>query len=134
MLSVRSLVVLMVAALGLFIAGCGGSGTPAPSSGSSSSGGTRTINITATDFKYNPADLTFKAGEKVKLNLTDKGAVDHTWVLTDSSGKELVKIEAKVGQTASQEFTAPTTPGTYPIVCDIPGHKEAGMTGKATVQ
>ena len=116
---------------GLVLTACGG-GTSSP--GTSGTSGPREIKVTATDFKFDPGDQTFKAGEKIRITMTDKGAVDHTWVLTDSSGTELTKLEVKVGQTASVDFTAPTTPGTYNIICDIAGHKEAGMSAKATVQ
>ncbi len=115
---------------GMLLTACGGGGA---SSGSSSSG-PREIKVIATDFKFDPGDQTFKAGEQVRITMTDKGAVDHTWVLTDANGNELHKLEVKVGQTASMDFTAPTTPGTYNIICDIAGHKEAGMSAKATVQ
>ncbi|MCA1553809.1 MAG: cupredoxin domain-containing protein, partial [Chloroflexi bacterium] len=93
----------------------------------------RTLNVTATDFKFDPGDQTFKAGEKVTVSMSNKGAVDHTWVLTDSSNKELFKLEVKVGATGSGSFTAPAA-GAYNIICDIAGHKEAGMQNKATVQ
>ena len=115
----------------MLLTACGSS--PA-SSGSTSSSGSREIKVTATDFKFDPADQAFKAGEKIKITMTDKGAVDHTWVLQDANGAELVKLEVKVGATASKEFTAPAAAGTYNIICDIAGHKEAGMLAKATVK
>lgn len=123
----RSFAFVVVCA-GLLLTACGG-GTPA----SSGPAGTREFKVTATDFKFDPADQTFKPGEKLRVTMTDKGAVDHTWVLTDNAGAELVKLEVKVGQTASKDFTAPAA-GTYKIICDIAGHKEAGMTGNATVK
>ena len=90
--------------------------------------------VTATDFKFDPADLTFKAGAKVKLTLANKGAVEHTWILKSPDGQELSpKLTANVGQTKSIEFTAPAA-GSYQIVCDVAGHKEQGMVGKATTQ
>ena len=110
----------------LFLTACGGGGTPAAA-------GVREFKITATDFKYEPADQTFKPAEKLKVTMQNKGAVDHTWVLQGTDGSELVKLEVKAGATASKEFTAPAA-GTYNIVCDIAGHKEAGMSAKATVK
>ena len=126
MLFVRSFALVVVCA-GLLLTACGGGG------GGTAPATTREIKVTATDFKYDPADQTFKPGEKLKVTMTNKGAVDHTWVLTDASGAELTKLEVKVGATASKEFTAPAA-GTYNIVCDIAGHKEAGMQAKATVK
>jgi len=31
-------------------------------------------------------------------------------------------------------FLVPTTAGSYPVVCTIPGHADAGMTGTITVR
>jgi plastocyanin len=130
---VKSFALVWVLVIGLALAGCGSSNPPA-SSGSSGSGSTRAITVEGTEFKFTPADQTFKAGEKVRVTLQNKGAVVHTWILQDSAGKEIVKLKADVGKSDSKEFTVPTTPGTYQIVCDEAGHKESGMVGKATVQ
>ncbi len=130
MFDVRTLAVALIMALGLLVAACGGPpATTAPSGGT-----TRAINVDGTEFKFAPADQTFKAGEKIKVTLTNKGNVVHTWVLLGSDGKtELVKLKADPGKTDSKEFNAPAA-GTYQIVCDEAGHKESGMVGKATVQ
>jgi uncharacterized cupredoxin-like copper-binding protein len=37
------------------------------------------------------------------------------------------------GETSVIKFT-PTEPGTYQIICSVPGHKEAGMTGELIVK
>ena len=124
---VRSFALVAVSA-GLLLTACGSGG-----GGGTAPANTREFKITATDFKYDPADQTFKPGEKLKVTMTNKGAVDHTWVLTSASGAELTKLEVKVGATGSKEFTAPAA-GTYNIICDIAGHKEAGMQAKATVK
>src|SRR5258708_3150798 len=116
---VRSFALLVICA-GLLLTASG-----SPSSGGSTSEGVREFKVTATDFKYDPGDQTFKPGEKLRVTMTDKGAVDHTWVLTDAAGTELTKLEVKVGAKASKDFTAPAA-GTYNIICDIAGHKEAG--------
>ena len=131
--SAKAIAVLLVAALGMLLVGCGGGATPA-AGGTTAPSGTREIKVDATDFKFTPGDQTFKAGETVKVTVTNKGAVDHTWVLTDASGKELFKMQIPQGKTVSQDLTVPSTPGSYTILCDIAGHKEAGMIAKATVQ
>jgi cytochrome c oxidase subunit 2 len=108
-------------------------GAPSSGGGASASGGTSEIKVTASDFKFEPADWTVKAGSKVKVTMANKGALEHTWVLKDANGNDVAKLESKVGQTKSVDFTAPAT-GSYAVICDVAGHKEQGMVGKLTVQ
>lgn len=112
------------------MAACG-----APSSGGGAAvGGSSEFKVAAKDFTFAPAELKFTAGGKVKITLANQGALDHTWILKDDSGKDLSpKLEAKVGQTKSIEFTAPAA-GTYTAVCDVAGHKEQGMIAKVAIQ
>ncbi len=94
----------------------------------------RPVGVTATDFKFDPTELSLTAGERIRLTLVNKGAVEHTWLLANSLTNALVvKIEAPAGQTVSKEFTAPGV-GNYNFVCDVPGHAELGMSGRAIVR
>lgn len=119
-----AVLVFVIVALAALIAACG-PGT------SSSGGGAGDVNVTinATEFKYDPNTITASAGQKVNVTLVNKGAVKHTFVLTEAN----VTITADVGQTATGSFTAPAA-GTYTFWCDQPGHKDAGMTGTLTVK
>jgi len=120
----------------LALAACGGNYAP-PSSGvvasSGGAGGSKEIKVTASDFKFDPNTFTVKAGEKIKVTMTNRGAVDHVWRIDDASGKTIFKFTASVGKTASGEFTLPEA-GTYTLFCDVAGHKEAGMSGKVIAQ
>ncbi len=124
--------------LSMALAACGGSG------GGSSNGST-TLNVTMTDFAYNPNTWVVPANTKITLNLTNNGTVDHTWVLMDQpvtppfsdSNKSNVLFSSgnvAAGKTATLSFTSPSTSGTYEVVCDLPGHLEAGMDGTLTVK
>ena len=104
------------------VAGCGAS---QPSSGAASD-----LTMTLTEFKFTPDTLTVKVGERVKVTLDNtKGTLKHDIKQAD------LKIDTAVeaGQKATFEFT-PTKVGTFDFVCDVPGHKEAGMVGKIVVQ
>ncbi|MEP7356596.1 MAG: cupredoxin domain-containing protein [Anaerolineales bacterium] len=109
-------------ALSLALVGCGGSGTPANTGVS--------LNVAGSDaFKYDPATLTAKVGQEVTVNLENKGALDHSFVIDELS----VKLETvKAGTTGHVTFT-PSQAGTYTYYCDVPGHKAAGMTGTLTI-
>ena len=93
----------------------------------------RPVFVSATEFQFEPSNLIFVAGERVRLTLTNNGSVTHDWVLLDGSGQPWVKITAAPGASAFQTFTVPP-PGIYNIQCDIGDHAQQGMTGKATVR
>ena len=124
-----ALVSVLVIAL---LAACSGGtvgGTKAPASG-----GGKSYNVTATEFQFAPNKFDAKVGQKVTFNMANKGTVEHTFVILSPDGsQELAKLSAQPGETKSLEFT-PKDAGTYPIDCNIAGHKEAGMTGQLTVQ
>ncbi len=114
--------VLVLALAAMVMSACGGS---------SASGGSGTVNVTvtATEFKFDPATITVKTGDKVNITFVNKGTVDHTYVQPDLN----INLKAAPGQSATGQFTA-SKAGTYNVVCDVPGHKEAGMTGQIVVQ
>jgi uncharacterized cupredoxin-like copper-binding protein len=113
--------VLAIATL-LIVAGCGGS---QPSSGKTSE-----VTLTLTEFKFTPDTLNAKVGEHVKVTLDNtKGTLKHNLKQADLN----IDTAVEAGQTATFEFT-PTQAGTFNFICDVPGHKEAGMVGKIVVQ
>jgi nitrite reductase (NO-forming) len=109
-------------------------------------GGGNNIEVTATDFKYDPTTWTVSAGQTVTITLINKGANLHEWVLIkqgesvtqpfddDDEDKVFWEIEAEAGETKTETFTAPSEPGTYTIVCGIPGHIEQGMEATLVVK
>ncbi len=123
-----SLVVVVVLAVALAACGGGGSGSATqPPSG-------KTYNVDATEFAFNPNAFSGTVGEKLTFKVNNKGTVDHTFVIRSADGSQvLAKTTIKVGTSESLEFT-PTAAGNFLIDCDLPGHKEAGMTGTLTVK
>ena len=122
-------VVSLIGLIAVMLAACGGSAsasTPAPITG-------QTINVDETEFAYTPNTFNASVGQPITFKITNKGTVDHTFVILGQDGQEAAKTNVKVGATATLQFT-PTAAGTYPIVCDLPGHKEAGMQGTLTVK
>ncbi len=121
---IRRTILLMVAValMTLALAACGG--------GSSGGGSAANVTVTMTDFKFDPGTVTVNAGQTVNLTLKNAGSVQHSWVMPDLN----LKYTVDAGKTDTKTFTAPTKAGTYAIVCDIAGHKEAGMTGQLVVK
>lgn len=136
MKSVKSTILVMaVIAMAALLAACGANSAPPASGAAAPAGGgsEQELKVTASDFKFDPNSFTVKAGQKVKVTMTNKGAVDHNWVVNDASGAQVFKMTVTVGKTLSGEFTLPTA-GTYTLICDVAGHKEAGMQGKIVAQ
>lgn len=113
----------LLIAVAAIISACG------PGGGSGGGSSAVTVNVDGSEFAYTPADISAKPGQKVNVNFKNVGSVEHTFVIKDLN----FKLTAQPGQTATGSFTAPATPGTFEIHCDIAGHTEAGMVGKLTV-
>jgi plastocyanin len=120
-------IVLMVAACGGGTANTGGDngGTGAPAAQDV------TINALVT-LKWDPATLTAAVGQPLNITMTSDGALEHNFVWADDAETDFLHLN--IGETttgpASRTFD---TAGTYEFYCDIPGHREAGMVGTATV-
>lgn len=124
---------VILAGFALILSACGAGGP------------TTTINVTMTDFKFEPMEFTVPAGQEITLNATNSGAVKHEFVIfnlgTDAGekfgdedeGNIYWEVEVEPGQSSTMTFTAPTEPGEYAVTCGIEGHLEAGMNGKLTV-
>jgi glucose/arabinose dehydrogenase/plastocyanin len=88
-----------------------------------------TQDVTLVDIAFQPAELTIPANTDVTINLTNQGALPHSFDI-DELGVNSGDIAA--GQSGTVTINA--APGTYEYYCAVPGHKEAGMVGTLTVQ
>ena len=113
----------VVALTAVLLAACGGSG------GGSSSGNALNVTVANTEFKFDPAMINAAPGQTINLTVTNKGAIQHTFIIAQAN----LKVTIEPGQTQTKTFTAPAA-GTYVIDCDVPGHREAGMVGQLVVK
>ena len=98
--------------------------------GQPAAGQPATITVVTTEFKFQPEVLTVRVGERVRVTLDNsQGVLKHDMLQSDLN----IHAEVEPGKKATFEFT-PTRAGTFDLVCSVPGHKEAGMTGKLVVQ
>ena len=113
---------------------------------SCSAGGPSTnIDVTMTDFQFQPNQFTIPAGQEISFQSSNNGAVVHNFVIMklgttagDFFDEEDVpnvywEIELLPGASADTSFTAPSEPGEYEVVCRTEGHIVSGMTAKLTV-
>ena len=119
--------------LSLTLVSCGGGG---PST---------KIDVTLTDFQFQPSQYTVPAGQEITLNSANNGAVVHNFVIMElgtTAGPMFDdedvpnvywEVELLPGGSTETSFTAPTEPGEYEVVCRTEGHIASGMTGKLIV-
>lgn len=124
--------IVVAVLLSLVLPACGG-------------GASTTINLTMTDFRFEPMEFTVPAGQEITVNATNNGAVEHEFVIfklgTDAGEKfgdedeENIywEVEVAPGQSVTEKFIAPSEPGEYSVTCGIEGHLEAGMNAKLIV-
>ena len=130
----RNILISAAALFSLMLTSCGGAGGP-----------TTELNVTMTDFQFQPNQYTVPAGQEITLNARNNGAVVHNFVimkLGTSAGpmwddadvpNVYWEVELLPGADTSTSFTAPSEPGDYEVVCRTEGHIASGMVAKLTV-
>ncbi|MGB3307023.1 MAG: cupredoxin domain-containing protein [Thermomicrobiales bacterium] len=105
--------------------------SPAAESGAApaSGGGATEAEVHTVDINFEPKELTIAANTDVKITVTNKGVLQH-----DFHVDQLDITSKMLNGGDSDTVTVNAKPGTYDFWCTVPGHKEAGMTGKLIVQ
>jgi len=99
-------------------------GTPGIDSSESDQAEGTVVEVVATEFAFAPTTLDLPAGQTITLRLRNEGAIQHNLEIPELG----VLVEADGGATASVTFTVPESGGAS-FLCNIPGHREAGMEG-----
>ncbi|MDP2950684.1 MAG: cupredoxin domain-containing protein [Chloroflexota bacterium] len=76
---------------------------------------------------FEPKVVTVKAGSKVTFVIKNTGKVDHEFESIEPGEAGIDEIIIPPGRTRRVNWTAPSKPATYPVYCDFPGHRAAGM-------
>lgn len=87
-------------------------------------GAAQTIEVTASDFEFEPTTLSVDPGAEVSVSLTNEGETAHTFTVSDVD----FEVEAEGGASAEGTFTAPDS-GTLEYVCAF--HSQ--MVGTLTI-
>lgn len=85
-----------------------------------------TIDITAADLSFTPNAVAVASAGAYAVKLTNAGAIQHNITFADGTA-----ATADPGATASVIVNVPATGLTF--TCTVPGHAQAGMTGKISV-
>jgi uncharacterized cupredoxin-like copper-binding protein len=103
------------------------------------------VKATEEEYRVNLSSNTIPVGTPVRFEVTNKGKIQHEFVIERAGGvddaleeeREGQEVDAEIeafnpGQTKTLEWTF-TQPGAYQVACHIPGHFEAGMEATFTV-
>jgi plastocyanin len=106
------------------LAGCGG--------GSGSQQPAGSVQVTMTEFKFNPSTINHASGKMV-FWLVNSGTTQHDLAIRDSSGKTITTSELVSAGDAKEFDVNNIASGTYTYYCTQPGHETSGMKGTLTV-
>ena len=96
------------------------------------------LTVTASDFAFEPADLTVTAGSDVSISVTNDGAAPHNLRIAGEDNEFDTDDDAVsdpdnigAGESGTVEFTAPDAPGSVDFRCDF---HPTQMLGTITVE
>lgn len=90
-----------------------------------------TLVVEALNLKFDQKDYTATAGDAVIAYL-GLDSQKHTLIVADADNKQ-IGSEAAVQRGDVDTIALTLEPGTYNLICTVPGHKAAGMTATLTV-
>lgn len=123
----------------LFLAACGGgrpaqqpaqppAQQPAAEQPVAPEGEGQEVKVEMSEFKFVMTPTELKAGP-VTFELKNVGTVEHSFII---EGTDVKSEQIRAGQEVKVRTTL--APGTYTAICDVAGHKEAGMTMQFVVK
>ena len=95
--------------------------------GGAAEGNVIEIEVEATEYSFEPATIRVKAGDVVRIKITNVGNIFHTFTIDEFN----INVRLNPGQSETIEFVADKT-GTFTIYC-IP-HKPLGMVGDLVIE
>lgn len=90
--------------------------------------GAREVRVTSREFSFTPAAVRLQVGETVNVLFENRGHMFHTFTV----GGLGLDLRANGGDEIAGSLRAERV-GTYPFVCTVSGHADAGMRGTVTV-
>jgi uncharacterized cupredoxin-like copper-binding protein len=111
----------------------GGEATEASEAATTAAAGAGgTVNLSGTDYKFDPSDPTVKAGE-VTFVLKNDGQTTHSIEVEGPNGEAELEQDLAPGESGELKVDL-SEPGTYEFYCPVDDHKGLGMEGEVTVQ
>jgi uncharacterized cupredoxin-like copper-binding protein len=89
--------------------------------------GAQTVEVKAKEFAFEPREVAVRPGD-VAFVVRNLGAIEHNFVIEDAARKTLGEI-AIIAPGKTEQLRLVLRAGSYAMVCTLPGHKDAGMSG-----
>ena len=121
-----ALLFLVLLALPVAFAACGGDDD---ATGEGSAAGGETIQVSATDFAFDPEAITASDGT-ITFEFTNDGGAPHALAI---EGNGVNESSEEIAGGESTTFEVSLEDGTYEIYCPVGDHRDRGMTGSLTV-
>jgi plastocyanin len=113
---------ILIALAAAGVAGCGGSDEPSGSPGPNE--------VVMTEYEFNPSDVEVTRG--TQLTVRNEGEIAHNLKLRRAD-EELIGTDSFLcGK--SETLDVDVQPGSYEMVCTVPGHEQLGMKGSMSVR
>jgi uncharacterized cupredoxin-like copper-binding protein len=89
---------------------------------------TSELNVAMNEMFFEPARIEISADTDVPIMLENRGVTLHNFTVEATD----ISVDVEPGATAELVINLPA--GKYRVICNVPGHKEAGMTARLTVK
>jgi len=121
-----------ILALAVALGACGGAQETATDSSQAggATGDATAVTVVATDFRFSLDRAEVGAGT-ITFVLRNDGSSPHDLKV---SGNGVDRKTAAIGRGETARLTVELRPGTYRLVCTVPGHELLGMRGTLTVR
>jgi len=123
----RLFVIVLAVAIPL-LASCGGDDETSGGQ-TSGGGGGQSVQVTATEFAFDPNEISVEAGE-VSFELMNDGSAPHA---LEIEGNGVEESSDTIDGGESTTLDVELDEGTYEIYCPVGDHRERGMEGTLTV-
>ena len=123
----RFLLTALLVPAALVLAACGND--DGDDDGGESSGG-QTVELVATEFEFDPADVTVDEAGETTFTVSNEGEFPHALEI-EGNGIEEETEELSAGESGS--VTVELEPGEYELYCPVGDHRDQGMEGTLVV-
>jgi uncharacterized cupredoxin-like copper-binding protein len=112
------------------VAACGGDDGGDGNGGTPPAASAQTIDVSATEFAFDPSTVSVDAAGTVTIHLTNDGEAPHA---LEIEGNGIEEETDTIGPGESADLTVDLTAGDYVIYCPVDDHRGQGMEGTLTV-